>query len=306
MAKDFVRRYVTKDGNTRINIYKEECPCDPRSNTDFPLHCEDWHRDYSIMNTDERANCNRSSGARSLLGWFIREYGDEKKVLKVLFENGKHLHDRKASGSDALVYDKSDKDWIHMSYGNHYNYQTKENEVSWYRYQSLCCRKDEIEIYDVVDSLEDDTIEYLIEHCMTDKIKIASYSFGYYGEISFSDGVDCKADGIAWLEKDEIIKYCNHTEEFWRENKFTDIDWVHTEIEAWADNEVYGFVVENRIEYKLHKEYTNIKREAEDSVEEEWEETDSCWGYYGELDDEHIGYILEGAGFKKEELDEEA
>jgi hypothetical protein len=52
---------------------------------------------------------------------------------------------------------------------------------------------------------------------------------------------------------------------------------------------------------------TDIKIEkplAEDTEDEEWEEFDSCWGFYGELDDEHIGYILDGAGFKREWLEE--
>lgn len=298
MAQEYAKRFVTKDGNTRISIYREECPCDPRDNTDFPLHCEDWCRDYSIMNKHEREY--KASDARTCIERLAGEFGDYKKIIDFLVENGKHMTDGKSVCNNALVYDKSLHGWVLREYTKWYG----EKEYNWKDASFFDGKKYDIDLYTLLDVVLDGTIDYIAEHCMTDEVKIASYSFGYNGEISFSDEVDCEADGIAWLEKDEIIKYCGHTEEFWRENKFTDIDWVHEEIEAWAENEVYGFVVENRIEYKLHKEYTNVEREAEDSVEEEWEEKDSCWGYYGELDDEHIGYILEGAGFKREELEE--
>lgn len=301
MAQDYAKRFVTKDGNARISIYREEYPCDPRGNTDFPLHCEDWHRSYSIMTSKERES--KSKSARDLLAYVLVNYGDYKKIIDELVVNGKRLENKeKCPHGTALLYDRHLRAWVVI--GDVNCYFGSKREDGWFNYATLDNRKYDLDLYNIAEEATDDTIEYLIEHCMTDRVKLASYSFGYYGEISFSDGVDCEADGIAWLEKDEIIKYCGHTEEFWRKNKFTDIDWVHTEIEAWADNEVYGFVVEERIEYKVHKEYTNVEREAEDSVEEEWEEKDSCWGYYGELDDEHIGYILEGAGFKREELEE--
>ena len=302
MERDLVKRFVTKDGNTRISIYREECPCDPRDNTDFPLHCEDWHRSYSIMNKHEREN--KSEDARKLLEYLILT-GDNcnrEKFINALIDNGNKIGKNKVEFGSALVYDRSRRGYILYETSSHYWSTRAEN--GWYENEFYDGKKDDIDLYTIIGDVQDETIDWCAKNCMTDKVKLASYSFGYYGEISFSDGADCDADGIAWLEKDEIIKYCGHTEEFWRENKFTDIDWVHTEIEAWADNEVYGFVVEERIEYKVHKEYTNVEREAEDSVEEEWEEKDSCWGYYGELDDEHIGYILDGAGFKREELEE--
>lgn len=302
MAQEYAKRFVTKDGNTRISIYREEYPCDPRDNTDFPLHCEDWHLSYSIMNKHEREN--KSEDARKLLEYLILT-GDNcnrEKFINALIDNGNKIGKNKVEFGSALVYDRSRRGYILYETSSHYWSTRAEN--GWYENEFYDGKKDDIDLYTIIGDVQDETIDWCAKNCMTDKVKLASYSFGYYGEISFSDDVDCDSEGIAWLEKDEIIKYCGHTEEFWRENKFTDIDWVHTEIEAWADNEVYGFVVENRVEYKVHKEYTNVEREAEDSVEEEWEEKDSCWGYYGELDDEHIGYILDGAGFKREELEE--
>jgi len=52
---------------------------------------------------------------------------------------------------------------------------------------------------------------------------------------------------------------------------------------AWIEGEVYGYVVER----KVHVEQTRAVSVSGDLVREEeseydeWEETDSCWGYYG-------------------------
>ena len=50
MERDLVKRMVKKDGSQRISFYREEYAENPRDMWDFPLHCEDWSRDYSIMN----------------------------------------------------------------------------------------------------------------------------------------------------------------------------------------------------------------------------------------------------------------
>ena len=303
MANELVKRMVKKDGSQRISFYREEYAENPRDMTDEPLHCEDWSRDYSIMNTQERANCNRSSSAKSLLVWLIREYGDHKKVLDVLFENGKHMYDGKAVSSDALSFNKSTKKWEHMCYEVHYNYETKKNEKSWYAYNSFCCKKNEIDVYDVVDSIDDDSAEYLAANCMTDKVKVMSYGFGYNGDISFYHEFSTDSEGICWLEKDEFLKYSGCKEEYWKGKTLDEITWLIDALKAWGDNDVYGFVVENCIKSKVHKEYTNIDKESEDYEEEEWEESDSCWGYYGELS-KMEGYMLNDAGLNKEEFEE--
>jgi hypothetical protein len=52
MANELVKRMVKKDGSQRISFYREEYAENPRYNTDEPLHCEDWSRDYTIMSKD--------------------------------------------------------------------------------------------------------------------------------------------------------------------------------------------------------------------------------------------------------------
>lgn len=82
----------------------------------------------------------------------------------------------------------------------------------------------------------------------------------------------------------------------WREKVGLSDEWLdaHTmergklaegslsEIMAWANGEVYGWIVERKLAtyttYKDHKTGETV-RETES---EDWEQVDSCWGFYGD------------------------
>lgn len=110
--------------------------------------------------------------------------------------------------------------------------------------------------------------------------------------------------GICWLEKNEFLKYSGSSEEYWNGKSLNEIEWLLDEIEAWADNEVYGFTVEESIKSVVSTHYPNGEREDTEREITEWEEIDSCWGFYGELG-KIEDFILSEAGFKKEDLEEE-
>ena len=303
MAQEYEKRFYTKDGDTRVTIYRDEYPESPRDMTDEPLNCEDWSRDKSIMNKKEQESC--SSSPRNLLEYMISHYGDHRKIIDLLISEGKKK-DEGTELNDVLIYNRSERGWSLMSYATHYDYESRKNKCSWYQEYLFEEKRECLSVDDMLDLLCDSTIEYIIEHCMTDKVKLASYGFGYYGGISFYDEVSCKSEGICWLEKDEFMKYSGQTEEYWKK-PLTEIEFLCDELDAWSNGYVYGFVVEDCIKSKVHKEYINVDKEDEDYEEEEWEETDSCWGFYGDLwKEKNLNYILEGAGFKKEELTEEA
>ena len=299
MAQEYTKRFVTKDGNKRVSIYREGNPCNPRNNTDEPFHCCDWSRDYSIKVKGDPSY----SDARSLLNQMLVWYGKREVIIDMLVENGKHMTDGKSVCNNALVYNKSMRRWELKEYTKWYG----EKEYEWKDAEWFDGRKDDIDLGTLVESCLDSTIDELqYFKYWTDGIKMMSYSFGYYGEVSFHDEVFCDSEGICWLEKNEFLKYSGCKEEYWQSKSLTDIEWLISELKAWGNGDVYGFVAEEKVLSKIHKEYTNVERDDEDYEEEEWEETDSCWGFYGELDDEHIGNILSSAGYKKEELIEVA
>lgn len=304
MEKDLVKRFVTKDGNTRINIYYDSCADNPRYNTDEPFHCEDWSRDYSIM-TKEEKEC-KSSSARNLIEYLLERYGNVKEMIKVLRANA--AAEKHEEGDCCLVYDASRHEWLLQSWvGGWKDYAGQMHGNEWYEDASFALKLKNITAYDLVSYMPDSMIEnFCDQKFFTDGVKIGSYSFGYHGTISFDYSFSTDSEGLCWLEKEEFLKYSGCDEEYWKKD-FKDIEWLCGEIEAWSRNEVYGFVVEERRRFKLHKEYIDEDIEDEDYEDEEWDETDSCWGYYGDIwKKENLENIISEAGYKIEELDEVA
>jgi hypothetical protein len=155
-----------------------------------------------------------------------------------------------------------------------------------------------------VEYLSDETITDFAGRYLNDKIKMMSYGFGYNGDISFYREFSTDSEGICWLEKDEFLKYSGNDEEYWNGKSLDEIEFLLDELKAWGDNDVYGFVVEDCINSKVHKEYTNVDKEDEDYEEEEWEESDSCWGYYGDIDEVKVS-MFDQAGLDINEFEEE-
>jgi len=298
MERDLVKRFIKKDGSQRISFYRDEYAENPRYNTDEPLHCEDWSREYSIMIKQEREY--KASSARICIERLAGEFGDYKKIIDFLVENGKHMTDGKSVCKNALVYDKSLHGWALKEYTKWYG----EKEYNWKDASFFDGKKYDIDLYTLLDVVFDGTIDYIAENCMTDKVKIMSYGFGYYGGISFYHEFSTTSEGICWLEKDEFLKYSGCKEEYWNGKSLDEIEGLLDELKTWCDNDVYGFVVDDYIKSKIHKVYTNVDKEDEDYEEEEWEESDSCWGYYGELDKVE-GWIFEENGLNKDDFKEE-
>ena len=310
MERDLVKRFIKKDGSQRISFYREDYAENPRDMTDEPLHCEDWSRDGSIMDKHERET--KSENAAKLIRYLLARYGDNKKIIKLLKDNYKDSeHDRYENG---LSYDHSRKEWIVWSWQPTWkDYQGNVYEAHWAEEWSFCTNIYDVDIYNIADVLSDEQINTLCDKkYWTDGIKIMSYGFGYYGDISFYHDFSTDSEGICWLEKDEFLKYAGgdnsewvkKEEQVWKEKSLDEIESLLKELEAWGDNDVYGFVVDDCIKSKIHKEYTNVDKEDEDYDEEEWKESDSCWGYYGELDKVE-GWIFEEYGLKKEDFKEE-
>ena len=298
MEKDLVKRLVKKDGSQRISFYREEYAENPRDMTDEPLHCEDWSRDYSIMNKHERET--KSENARDLIEYLLKNFGKSNKIIDLLVKNGKHMTDGESTCNNALVYERSARRWVLKEYTKWYG----EKDFEWKDAAYFDCKIGNIDAYEVLECVLESTIDFFVEQqCLTDKVKIMSYGFGYYGDISFYHEFSTDSTGICWLEKDEFLKYSGNGEEYWNNKSLDEIEWLLDELKAWGDNDVYGFVVEDCIKSKVHKEYTNVEKEDEDYEEEEWEESDSCWGFYGELS-KIEDWMIGEAGLNKDEFEE--
>lgn len=301
MANELIKRFIKKDGSQRISFYCEEYADSPRYTTDEPLHCKDWSRNHTIMTAQERKNA--SGDTYDLLCNMLEKYGDEKKIIKILKDNYKSSTHQERD--NALYYDRSNREWVVASWVADYtDWRKEKHEAHWTEEVSFSLKLEDIDIASIIECLSSDTIDHLVANAMTDGIKMMSYSFGYYSGISFSEEVTCDSEGICWLEKDEFLKYSGHNEEYWNGKTLDEIEWLLDELEAWGDNEVYGFIVEKAIKSVVSTHYPNGEREDTQNEITEWEDEDSCWGFYGELD-KMIPFMLESAGWNKEDLEEE-
>lgn len=298
MEKNLVKTFNTKDGKFRVKIYRDENAENPRDMTDEPLHCEDWSRNCTIMGKQDRET--QSASARDLIAYLLSRYGKREEIISMLIENGKHMTDGKSKCNNALVYDRSMRCWVLKEYVKWYG----EEEFDWKDAEFCECKREDIDIETLLEDCLDSTIdEFCDAKFWTDGVKMASYSFGYYGGISFDNDFSTDSEGICWLEKEEFLKYSGCKEEYWNAKTLREIEFLIEEIEAWTADEVYGFVVEEKHGYRIHKESIDHDEEPQDYEEVEWEETGSCWGYYGELD-KNLKWILGEAGYKMEELEE--
>ena len=287
MANDLVKRLVKKDGSQRISFYQEEYAKNPRFMTDEPLHCCDWSRDYHITDKSDPSY----SDARSLINQMLVWYGKREVIIDALC---------KGINNNRLEYNRSARRWELKEYIKFYS----EKEYKWYDAEYFDGRKDEIDLGLLIEQCLDSTIDELCDSkYWTDGVKIMSYGFGYYGDISFYHEFSTDSEGICLLEKDEFLKYSGCKEDYWKGKTLDEITWLIDALKAWGDNDVYGFVVENCIKSKVHKEYTNVDKDDEDYEEEEWQERDSCWGFYGEID-KIEDCMFDSAGLEKSDFEE--
>ena len=289
MANELVKRFIKKDGSQRISFYREEYADNPRDTTDEPLHCCDWVRNYSITNKVDPSY----SDARSLINQMLVWYGKREVIIDALC---------KGIENNRLEYNRSARRWELKEYIKFYS----EKEYKWYDAEWFDGRKDEIDIGLLIEKCLDSTTDELCDpKYWTDGIKLMSYSFGYYGEISFCNTFSTDSEGICWLEKDEFLKYSGNDEKYWNGKSLGEIEWLLDELKAWGDNEVYGFVVEDAVKYKTSRKCLSGNAENEKYEETEWNEgLNSCWGFYGELD-KRIDDMFENAGLNKEDFEEE-
>lgn len=302
--EDLVKRMMTQDGKHRLSIYRESYPTNPRDLTDFPINCEDWSHDYSIMNDEERDR--KSANAGDLLAYLLCMYGIRSKIIPFLVANGKaETHERY---DNALIYDRSRKEWdICQWYPSWTSVTGTVIEGHWEAEYSFCLRLDEISVQHISDYLTDRTVDKLIGTCLNDGVKVMGYGFDYYGGVWYSREFDSDCTGIAYIVKEDAVHDGGwFTAKEWKDKDcFEMAEWLFKELDAWATGEVYGFTVEEGVSVRITKEYLDGDHEIHVHDSTEWKETDACWGFYGELS-KSLEWILSQAGFKMDELTEVA
>jgi len=280
---------VSEDKKYRLTVWYEEGAMHPlMDHLDFPLHMDDWSHDYSarpFAHSPRHKNKDDHCESReSRMRYLLSHYGDRQKIVALLKKNGRaKTHGRYDC---ALIWNVGRKEWLLCQWEPSWKgYDGTIHQAHWEEVEYYTCRPEIIDVIDLAYDVPDDCLADLIEHCLTDEVKVMSYGFSYDGDISFYSQVYDDSEGIAWIVRSETVgggKWL--TEEQWAtEDCYSLTAGEREEICAWASGEVYWFEVEKNVRWKVHRECLSEERPAEDYEQEEWEQVDSCGGFYGDV-----------------------
>lgn len=89
-------------------------------------------------------------------------------------------------------------------------------------------------------------------------------------------------DTAEWREKVGITDEWLNRESDIKQDRSKLAEGSLTEILAWANGEVYGWILERKLTtYTTYKDPTTGETVRE-TESEDWEQVESCWGYYGD------------------------
>lgn len=123
------------------------------------------------------------------------------------------------------------------------------------------------------ESLDEEDFIYLLTSCQKE---IAVHEWSSYGY--------CQGDyveGFSFCTKERFIKRYGGTTKDWQKRAGSVMESEAECIGKWMWGDVIGFVLEKKVRYT--KVYEDSKRVDEDDYD--WEEVDSCWGYYCDEDE---------------------
>lgn len=256
-------------GDYRIKIYYDECPECPCVNWDmagrYLFEYNDQYHDIL------HRNCNWKD-------WFSdnnRSIADALQYIaaKYVYQDDmvKYIKDGKLDGT-RFVYNRSTHEW---ELQQRCDWEGSPHRGTWL--VSLGINAGNLKIYDyrfeILEQLESDDLIKLIKDCAKDLVIKEWSSIGY----SQGDYLD----GIAYMDKDRYDKMVGDVGKPWKEHALELMDMEVDEIGMWAWGDVKGFVLEKKVQFT--KVYADEKREDEENFE--WEEVDSCWGYFMETED---------------------
>ena len=260
-------KYYKENGKLmRLHIEQDNDPLNPRYDCDGnigKMMC--WHRSYNLGDYKE----NNYSDNEDFLNDMVRDCVPEKAIINF-------VKSKKTSNGLELRYNRKEQLW----------------ELWGYYYWSLFGEKHEpkfdvIESNNPIDYLIDDIIEAmsqedkwkLLERC-ANIVYLPLYLYDHSGITmstgSFGDRWDSGQVGYIYTDKKTIIdcggkirnekgNYVKITDKNWKKAAY---QWMQGEVEEYdmyLTGEVYGVITE---------EYN-----AED---DDWEEKDSCWGFFND------------------------
>ena len=264
MSYEFAKKEI---GDYRITVYQDEyaeSPCYEQDLTGVYL----W--EYTSCGSGRLSNgCNwdeiydrkydtNEHSLQDALRELVYKYVPQNRLVKYLKSN-KHR-------SAKLSYDRSSHIWELDYYDSREAYKT-----------SVELTPDEIKNYDMraemIEPMNNEDLIWLLDDIAYEIVIYEWSSTGYcQGEY---------VEGIAYCDKERFGKMCGRKDKPWREAAEECMLGEAEILGKWMWGDVYGFVLEKKVHYT--KVYDDSERLDEDDFE--WEEVDSCWGYFTSPDE---------------------
>lgn len=265
--KTLVKQEESTNGQYRVSVYYDEYAESPCTNWGLgatylfeyndrysnQLHngCS-WREVYNPKWDD-----NNHSLADAVFS-IVRDYVSDKDIIKYLKEG---------TDSYRLVYNRKDRIWELM-----YNPRTWGKEwssINWWD-----CKLEDIDASELLENLDyEDYVDLLTKYGKDIYVKDFTLT-GY-----------CQGDSVdvfAFCTKEMLEKRIGRNEKTyktWQEQADAIMEGEIDCINRWMWGDVYGYVLEER------KNFTKTYEDGEVEEDFEWEEIDSCCGYFEEPDD---------------------
>ena len=262
--------YIKREevGDYRITIFPDECAECPITNWDMVgCYLFEYNRIHKLSdhcNWREvwgKHGDNKHSLAESMAE-LVRDYCDFDKIWD-------YFKSEKMS-SVRLNYDRTENLWKISVYGyGVFDIRTTWSVIAeiepservgkeWYVFDELFA------------SIDTEDFVEIINQCGKD-IYVAEWSTTGYSQGDY-------VGGVAFVTKERYDKYHGDKAESWKDVAQECIDGEVKCIEKWMWGDVIGYQLERKVRFK--KVYEDPGKDNEDGYE--WEEVDSCWGYYME------------------------
>lgn len=262
-------------GDYRISVYYDidsECPC---TNWDMGGRYL-----FEFLNYGRYSLCSKCNWK----DWFYEERGHtmDEAIEKMVVENVEQKHivnfikAGKVNGL-RLAYNRSSRLWELQKYSRY-------SESHWSvdrEFEPYELKEGDVE-YELIESWEREELLELLSEYSKDIVVTEFSSSGY------SQGDSML--GVAYMTKERFDKMCGFDPKRYKTWQEQAMDVMEAEIkciELWAWGDVKGFVLEKRVPYT--KIYDN-GRPAEEA--EDWEEVDSCWGFFLEEAEDVIKEVM--------------
>lgn len=269
MSNYLYKYFKEEEKIKRIHIERDTNPWNPRTGQDGnvgTMMC--WHRDYALGDTDK----NNYRDSEEFLQDLLRQKVSEKTILN-------YVRNGKANGIE-IKYNRSDCVWeLWTSYYMFPLEGAKDAKFQLYSEQS------ELDwlVDDVIEALSNEDIWYLLER-HANIVALPLYLYDHSGitmsTTSFNDRWDSGQIGWIYTDKKTILSQCGKfqndkgnlikiTERNWKEGAYQNLKEEVKIYDMYLQGQAYGIVIE---------EY--------DSDLKEFDEIDSCWGFYDDSYDE--------------------